>query len=199
LQQFYAKAAGATAFLQTNKHAPRIGSDEWNALANPDANGSGGYGQGSEDKVDKGHKAGMQTFGESYSGAQDSANGVLAMLEVIMADFASLETETSTGEAEAQEQYERFMHDGKKDVIVKTKKAEMNAEDAKEAAHAVTKAKADLTRTDDQLRAADRYYENLKPKCVDAGNVSFEERAAAREAEIVALKEAVEMLQPHNE
>jgi hypothetical protein len=40
-----------------------------------------------------------------------------------------------------------------------------------------------------------RYYENLKPKCVDEG-VSFEERAAAREAEIQSLREALDMLQP---
>ena len=60
-----------------------MGSAEWNALANPNFEGKGGYGQGSEDKVDKGHKAGMQTFGKTYNGLQDQAGGVFAMLEVM--------------------------------------------------------------------------------------------------------------------
>ncbi len=50
----------------------------------------------------------MQTFGDSYSGQQDSAHGVLAMLEVILSDFANLETETATSEAESQKMHERY-------------------------------------------------------------------------------------------
>lgn len=192
LKEFYSKAAGATAFIQL----PKMGSDEWNALANPAlASGGAGYGQGSEDKVDKGHKGGMQTFGDSYSGQQDSANGVLAMLEVIMSDFANLEATTAASEAAAAKEYERFMADSKKDKSVKTRQVEMNTVDKEEAEHAATAAKRDISTTDDQQRAADRYYENLKPKCVDEG-VSFEERDAARKEEIASLKEALQMLQP---
>jgi len=205
LKSFYEKAGAATAFVQVNK-VPKMGSDEWQALANPnyDSNtdtarldNGAGYGQGSEDKVDKGHKAGMQTFGETYSGQQDSANGVLAMLEVIMSDFANLETETKTAEEEAQSMYERFMADSKKDKKVKSRQIEMNQADKKEAEHAAASAKRDLSTTDDELKAADRYYENLKPKCIDEG-VSHEERASKRQEEIDSLKEALAMLQPQD-
>merc|ERR1719191_1985952 len=109
------------------------------------------------------------------------------MLEVIMSDFANLETATKTSEEAAQQAYERFMADSKKDKSVKTKQIEMNTADKKEAEHNASQAKRDLSTTDDELKAADRYYENLKPKCVDEG-VSQEERDAKRQEEINSLK-----------
>merc|ERR1712139_685924 len=89
LRDFYAKAAKATALLQISK--PRMGSEEWKSLANPNYEGikggswggdgfddaSGGSGSG---KVDKGHTEGMQTFGAKYSGQQDEAGGVMALM-----------------------------------------------------------------------------------------------------------------------
>merc|ERR1719335_1966607 len=100
LKEFYAKAAGATALVQVSSFSqpatklmqrPTIGSEEWKALANPNYEGT----------VDKGHKEGMQTFGEKFTGQQDEAGGVLAMLDVIMSDFANLESETMANEAQA--------------------------------------------------------------------------------------------------
>merc|ERR1719163_2364960 len=88
LEEFYKSAAQATALLQT----PKMGSEEWDALANPNFKGT----------VDKGHKAGQQTFGETYTGQQDEAGGVLAMLEVISSDFANLESETKANEIQSQ-------------------------------------------------------------------------------------------------
>merc|ERR1719460_2528756 len=80
LKDFYTKAAMATGLLQTSADRPKMGTDEWKALANPNFKGT----------IDKGHKAGMQTFGDKFTGQQDSAGGVLAMLEVILSDFANL-------------------------------------------------------------------------------------------------------------
>merc|ERR1719201_987814 len=85
LKKFYEGASVATGFVQTNDARPVMGSDEWNQLANPNFKGT----------VDKGHKKGMQTFGESYQGQQDEAGGVLAMLEVILSDYANLQADTS--------------------------------------------------------------------------------------------------------
>merc|ERR1719272_1005723 len=103
LKTFYEKASLATGLLQMDASRPKMGTDEWKALANPNFEPTGaGFGQGSEDKVDKGHKAGMQTFGKKYSGNQDAAGGVMAMLEVILSDFANLEADTKAAEASAQ-------------------------------------------------------------------------------------------------
>lgn len=93
--------------------------------------------------------------------------------------------------------FERFMADSKKDKKVKSRQIEMNQADKKEAEHAAASAKRDLSTTDDELKAADRYYDNLKPKCIDEG-VSHEERAAKRQEEVDSLKEALAMLQPQD-
>merc|ERR1719498_282981 len=65
LKKFYEGASIATAFVQDER--PQMDTDEWNALANPNFKGT----------VDKGHKEGMQTCGNSYQVQQDEAGGVL--------------------------------------------------------------------------------------------------------------------------
>merc|ERR1719460_1567078 len=130
LKKFYERASIATGLLQTDVTRPKMGIDEWNALANPNFKATGaGFGQGSEDKVDKGHKAGMQTFGSSYGGQQDEAGGVMAMLEVIASDFSNLEADTKAAEAQAQETYDSLMVETKKTKATKLRKVEMDEAD----------------------------------------------------------------------
>merc|ERR1719359_2468114 len=192
LEEFYKKAAQATAFVQLHTETepntallarPKMGSDEWDALANPNYEGT----------VDKGHKEGMQTFGETYQGNQDEAGGVLAMLEVISSDFANVESSTSASEIQAAKIYEDFMNDSKKSHAVKSRSIEMFTADKTDTESKLISLKKDLAVTQDELLAADRYYEKLKPTCVDSG-VSFEDRQKAREAEIASLKEALKIL-----
>jgi len=194
LKTFYEKAAMATGLLQVDVARPKMGTDEWKALANPNFEPTGaGYGQGSEDKVDKGHKAGMQTFGKKYSGNQDAAGGVMAMLEVILSDFANLEADTKASEASAQTAFETFMVESKKTKAVKSKKVEMDNSDKAAAELKLQEDTKDLKGTQDELLAADRYYEKLVPQCIDQGQ-TFEERTASREAEIASLKQAFKLL-----
>jgi len=174
LKEFYAKAGGATALVEVSSFVqpatklmqrPVMGSEEWKALANPNYEGT----------VDKGHKAGMQTFGETYSGQQDEAGGVLAMLDVIMSDFANLESETMANEAQAQKSYDDFMIDANKNKAVKTRNIEMFTADKVAAESKLQTDTKDIKATQDELLAADRYFEKLKPQCLDAG-VSYEDR-----------------------
>merc|ERR1740117_2881994 len=102
LKTFYEKASLATGFIQMDR--PKMGSDEWDALANPNFEGT----------IDKGHKAGMQTFGKKNTGQQNSAGGVMAMLDVIASDFANLEADTTAAEAAAKETYDGFMVESRK-------------------------------------------------------------------------------------
>jgi len=184
LKTFYEKASLATGFLQTDNTRPTMGSDEWDALANPNYEGP---------KIDKGHKAGMQTFGKKYTGQQDQAGGVMAMLDVIASDFANLQADTEAAEAKAQETYDNFMVESKKSKSVKSKKIEMNEADKAAAEVKVQEDTKDLKGTQDELIAADKYYEKLVPQCIDQGQ-TFEERTAARESEIASLKQALKIL-----
>jgi len=114
LEEFYKKAATATAFVQVRNSNPefalktgiKMGSDEWASLANPDYKGS----------YDTGHKEGLQTFGEKETGeVRDEAEyGVLALMEVILSDFGKVEATTKASEAESQKMYEEFIIESKK-------------------------------------------------------------------------------------
>jgi len=181
LKTFYEKASLATGFIQMDR--PKMGSDEWDALANPNFEGT----------IDKGHKAGMQTFGKKNTGQQDSAGGVMAMLDVIASDFANLEADTTAAEAAAKETYDGFMVESRKTKAVKSRKVEMDEADKASAEQKLQEDTKDMKGTQDELIAADRYYDKLVPQCIDQGQ-TFEERTASRESEIASLKQALGLL-----
>jgi len=181
LKKFYEGASVATGLVQIDR--PAMGTDEWDALANPNFKGT----------VDKGHKKGMQTFGKTFQGAQDEAGGVLATLEVVSSDYANLQADTKAEEASNQEAYETFMTEGKKNKAMKERKIEMDNADKASAETKLQEDTKDMKGTQDELLAADRYYSKLVPQCFDKGQ-TFEERTASREAEIASLKQALEIL-----
>merc|ERR1719352_2214558 len=135
----------------------------------------------------------MQTFGETYKGQQDEAGGVLAMLEVILSDFANLEADTMAAEAASQKAYDDFMTDAKRTKAVKTKNIEMFTADKVAAESKLAADTKDIKATQDELLAADRSFEKLVPQCIDQG-VSYEDRVKQRESEIESLKKALEIL-----
>jgi len=189
LKEFYEKAASATALVHTKTKPSllskgiKMGTDEWDALANPNFEGT----------IDKGHKEGMQTFGESYKGNQDAAGGVMALLEVALSDFANLEADTKASEAEAIKSYDALMVETKKSKAVKSKKIEMDQADRASAESKLQEDIAELKSTQDELIAADKYHEKLVPQCIDQG-MTWEEVQKARQDEIASLKEALEIL-----
>merc|ERR1719410_452669 len=193
LKDFYEKAATATALVQAKTPNPRqwglktgvkMGTEEWDALANPNFKG----------EVDTGHKEGMQTFGESYDGQQDEAKyGILALLEVVASDFANLEADTKATEEASQKAYDDFMAESKKNKSVKEKKIDMNTADKAAAEAKLQEDIADLKSTQDELLAAERYYKKLVPQCIDQG-MTYDEVVKARESEIASLKQALEIL-----
>jgi len=184
LKKFYEKASLATGLLQVDASRPKMGTDEWDSLANPNYEGPA---------IDKGHKEGMQTFGKKFTGQQDEAGGVLAMLDTIMSDFSNVEADTKAAEAKAQETYDDFMVESKKTKATKLKKIEMDEADKASAEMKLQEDTKDMKGTQDELLAADRYYEKLVPQCIDQGQ-TFEERTASREAEIASLKQALKIL-----
>jgi len=197
LNDFYAKASTATAMVQvvteadppvhsallTARRGVKLGSKEWDSLANPSFEGT----------IDKGHQAGMQTFGAKYEGLQSQAGGVLALLEVIASDFSTLRADTEAAEAQAQKAYEDFMVEARRDKSVKLKQTELDDSDKAAAESKLRVDTADIKSNQDQLLAAERYHAILVPKCIDQG-MTFGERMEARQKEINSLKEALAIL-----
>merc|ERR1719198_61952 len=133
------------------------------------------------------------TFSKPYTGMGGSNTGIVGMLEVIQGDFARLESETTTAESAADEEFTRFTDDSSEDKAVKNTDLE-NAEKDKSVAEAdLTTTKKTLGATQTELDAALDYYDKLKPSCVDAG-LSYEERVRMREEEIQSLQESLKIL-----
>merc|ERR1719359_1322991 len=130
---------------------------------------------------------------EAYTGMQGAKKGVVGMLEVIQSDFARLESDTSTDEALAAKEYETLMEESAVDREAKrVENVKMGRQvTAKERALASTE--KDLKGSQEELQAAQDYFDKLKPDCIEEG-LSFEERAKMRQEEIDSLNEAYDIL-----
>merc|ERR1719265_2613359 len=128
-----------------------------------------------------------------YKGMQAESGGIIGMLEVILSDFARLETETSVAEDQAQAAYEKFMNESDEDVAVKETEVEHKTNKKARIDETNRDLKKELSLTQEELDAAMAYYEKLKPDCVDLG-LSYEERKRMREEEIESLKQALQIL-----
>lgn len=128
-----------------------------------------------------------------YTGQQDSKKGVVGMLEVIASDFARLEADTSSSESQAQREFEEFKEKAEADIESKHKDAfdKGMLKDRKEHTRKLTN--KDLRSVSDELKAANDYYDSLKPQCLEV-HVSYEERVRLREEEIQALQQAYDIL-----
>jgi len=111
------------------------------------------------------------------------------MLEVIVSDFVRLEAETKAAETQAAAEYDAFMRDAKADKIAKHKEEVKTKLEKDQAEFDREGAKKMLAGVNEELAKANSYYEQLKPECTEV-QVSYEERAAGRKAEIQALKDA---------
>jgi cell division septum initiation protein DivIVA len=134
-----------------------------------------------------------EIFDKPYQGMGGESGGVIGMLEVIQSDFARLETETKASEEQSQAEYDKFTEDSSVDKTAKNKDIEYKSNKKDTETEDLGEAKADLDSTQKELDSALRYYEKLKPTCVDAG-VSYEERVARRKEEIESLQEALRIL-----
>lgn len=129
-----------------------------------------------------------------YTGMTSDSTGVLGMLEVVLSDFARLETETSSAEDAAERAQEKFMDESTLDITVKEKEIEHKTSTKDKAEAELRDLKKDIKLTQGELDAAMAYYDKLKPECVD-NDLSYEDRKVQREEEIKSLKEALAMLE----
>merc|ERR1712228_264985 len=60
-----------------------------------------------------------ETFSEPYKGLMAEGGNVADFLEVVLTDFARLESETAAAEAQEAKEYDNFMFESKKDKALK--------------------------------------------------------------------------------
>lgn len=130
---------------------------------------------------------------DPYKGQQAGSGGILGMMEVILSDFARLETETQEAENTAAAAYEKFMNESNEDVAVKETEIEHKSNKKDTAEENIRDLNKNLKLTQTELDKALEYYEKLKAECVDT-QLSYEERVRMREEEIQSLQEALQIL-----
>merc|ERR1740121_310218 len=127
--------------------------------------------------------AAPEIFDSPYKGMQAENGGVVGMLEVILSDFARLESDTKAAEVTAQKTYDAFMEDSRVDKAEKTESIKHKSAKKQNEETALTEKKSDVEGTQKELDAALAYFDKLKPSCINSG-VSYEDRVARRQDEI---------------
>jgi len=134
-----------------------------------------------------------QATNAPYKGMQSENGGIMGFMEVILSDFARLESETTTAEEQAASAYEKFMDESNEDIAVKETETEHKENKKQDTDAKILNLKKELKLTQEELDAALAYYDKLKPDCVDQ-NLSYDKRVQMREEEIQSLKEALQIL-----
>jgi hypothetical protein len=129
----------------------------------------------------------------AYAGNQDAGKGIIDMLETIKSDFMrSIET-TEAEEYAASRSFAAFSQETKASISTKETGMKQAEADLDRASAGLIDSLNDLKDTQKLLDKTLEALEKLRPTCVDTG-MSYEERVQRREAEIDALKQALEVL-----
>merc|ERR1719428_444287 len=131
----------------------------------------------------------------AFGGAKsDTGSSIISVLEVAESDFTRLYAETETEEDQAAAAYEKLSEENKVSKATKEADAKAKESEIKSLTVQVSHSKEDHASTSSELDAVNAYLEKLKPQC-ESKAMSYEERKAARDAEISGLKEALEILE----
>jgi len=131
---------------------------------------------------------------EAYTGAQDAAVGVLGMLDVIKSDFIRQKDQTELDEKTAKAEFEEFKSTSDASIASKKKQEDKKTADSTELESKITTNKENLNGSQKLFDGAIKELLQLHEACVATGQ-THEERAAAREEEIAALKDALTILE----
>lgn len=129
----------------------------------------------------------------AYKGMSGAKGGIVGMLEVIESDFLRLETESKSSEAQASQEYASFMSKSQSATKQKhDREVKLNLSKDQEEFE-LERTKKELGLAQESKAEALKYYDTLKPQCLQV-HVSYEERVARREEEVEALKQAYQIL-----
>jgi len=128
--------------------------------------------------------------GEAYTGAQGGGGGVLGMMDVIKSDFERTIKVTEQAEEDAEDEHRNFMTETGKSLAEKEMAVEQKTKQKDNAGEKFDKDQDDINSETEKLKTSISELLELQPTCVDTG-MSYEDRVAAREDEIEALKKAL--------
>lgn len=162
LSSFYSKASRATVLLQAPVTSSPVAAD----------------------------MVGSEYEGGAYKGNQAAAGGIMGMLETIKSDFERTIKETASAEQSASEDFAKFDTETKASISSMETGVKNAESDLKMTSGDLVAALNDLKENQLLLDKSLEALEKLRPACVDTG-MTWEEKVAAQQAEIEALKNAL--------
>jgi hypothetical protein len=132
------------------------------------------------------------TWSSSYSGVadpQEAEKGVISVLEATSGQFAQMEANTRSQEVTDQQTYDEEMKKNGIELARREKESEMKSEEKKRLLQKVADLTSQHKHVSDEHYSTEQYEKDLQKACVD-GDSTYEDRKAARAAEVQALKDA---------
>jgi chromosome segregation ATPase len=129
-------------------------------------------------------------FSGNYTGSQSASTGILGIMEVILGDFQRTIKETTAAEEQAVRDFIEYERETKMSQTTKTTAKEALEHEKTENDGELQTAEEGLRTQQQLLDGAVEQWEKLLPGCVADPGMSAEERAAKRDEEIAALKDA---------
>jgi len=130
----------------------------------------------------------------SYNGQQDSAAGILALLEVAESDYKKLEQEVTTEEQVSASEYAQYMQEAKIRKAVLEAEVKGKQEEITRLNGSISGAETDIKEWTGELDKINNYLDQLNGACSFKAP-TFEERAKRRKAQLESLQNALAILE----
>jgi len=133
-----------------------------------------------------------KTWDSGYTGVSDpdkQPGGIITILETVNSDFAKMEAETRSQEAQDQSEFEESIQKNNIEKAERTQEVKMKTSEKARRADKVASLSSKKKSAEGELEKTNQYLTDLKPACVN-GDSKYEDRVAARAKEIEALKKA---------
>eukprot|EP00933_Yihiella_yeosuensis_P016766 TRINITY_DN141_c1_g1_i4.p1 TRINITY_DN141_c1_g1~~TRINITY_DN141_c1_g1_i4.p1 ORF type:complete len:686 (+),score=261.68 TRINITY_DN141_c1_g1_i4:89-2146(+) len=128
-----------------------------------------------------------------HSADEGASTGIIGMLEVVESDFSRDLVAAETQEESAAEEYVKLTDQNKVTKIEKENAQKFKAETSAAITQAIQEKITDKEALAEELAAVVKYSKSLEEQCLEGG-LTYEERVAAREAEIAGLKDALKAI-----
>jgi len=133
----------------------------------------------------------------NYEGNQAAGGGIIGILEVIQSDFKRSIAMAEQAEKDSYSEFAQYDKESKRSMSSKTEGLDNAQDDLKIASGDLV---ATLNKLKDNQKLLDmslQALETLRPACIDTG-MSWDEKTKRRDAEIQALKDALEVFEDPN-
>jgi len=136
---------------------------------------------------------GGEVFGGEYQSKAGGASGIIGLLETTEAEVSQSMADRKSNEESAAAEYEKFMQECEVNKASKEAERKGKEDEIKRFATQLSEHKSDMESASKELQATLDYLEKVADQCTHKP-MTFEERAAKRQAEIDGLKEALDIL-----